>query len=51
VEWSECMNSSSEDGSVLVRWKQESVSRLQLSSNKISFRKKGKGEDLSSDLS
>jgi hypothetical protein len=29
VEWNDCMNSSSEDGNVLVRWKQESVSRLQ----------------------
>jgi hypothetical protein len=29
VEWNECMNSSSEDWNVLVRWKQESVSRLQ----------------------
>jgi hypothetical protein len=45
------MNSSNEDGNVLVRWKQESVSRLQKSSDKISFCMNGKGKDLSSDLS
>jgi hypothetical protein len=50
-EFIECMNSSSEEGNVLERWKQESVSRLQQSSDKISFHKKGKGKDLSFDLS
>jgi hypothetical protein len=45
------MNSSSEDGIVLVCWKQESVSRIQKLSDEISFCMKGKGKDLSSDLS